>query len=991
MVIHCNRVSSKFKRMFLYILLGMFGLVLHAQTVSVSGVVRDAQGETVPGASVVVRGGAIGTITDQDGRFNLNVPEGSVLVVSFVGFTPREVIVGSERVFNVTIEEDHTQLGDVVVIGYGQVRRGDLTGSVSSVNEREFQRGAVSNPTSLIAGRVAGVQITPHGGRAGEGNRIRIRGGASLNASNDPLIVVDGVPLAAGNISGQTNPLTSINPNDIETMTILKDASATAIYGSRASNGVIIITTKRGTAGQKLQVDVSSVNSIATIARRVDMMSGDEFRDAVRNNPYTSQRYIDMLGDANTDWQDEIFRNAFSSDNNISVSGSLGNIMPYRVSTGFLNQDGILDTDNIKRVTGGFNLSPSLFDNHLNVNMNMRWAYTHSTFGNSGAIGAALSFDPTQPVFGVGSAYDQFNGYWNWTDAGGGMTPQSTRNPVGMLHSRDDQGFAHRIITNVQADYKLHFFPDLRVNVNVGYDFSDSNGEDISQKWATDRLGTGAYREHAQQRQNLLFETYLNYAKQISSAHRIDIMGGYTYQDLKIINKTFPRLDLDKLVELEPAETPSTPRNTLISFFGRLNYNLLERYLLTATLRGDASSRFSKDNRWGVFPSFAFAWRLSEEGFMSGIDVLSNFKLRLGWGITGQQEGIGDYGHIARWSLSEETAQIQMGDNFYYAWRPAAYDNTRKWEETTTSNIGVDWGIFKNRISGSIDLFNKDTKDLFAYVDIPMGSNFINRMDRNIGTMRSRGIEFSIEALPVNTNDLQWRTGFNLTHTQSEITKLSLPGGNPTALVGGISGGIGTTIQANTVGYAPSSFFVFEQIYDPETGMPIEGLYVDRNDDGIFNSSDLYHYKNPAPKVFMGFHTSLDYKNWTLTTALRSNLGNYVYNNSASNRGSYAFVLNPNDHLTNAVVDIKNTNFYTRQLMSNYYVSNASFLKMDFIQVQYDFGQVAGMFNLRVNATVQNVFTVTKYEGVNPEIGNGIDNNFYPVPRTFSVGINMNF
>ena len=984
-------LGKRFQRACMLLVGLLISLNVSAQNLrSISGTVVDDTGEPAIGASVTEKGTARGTVTDMNGKFELSIGEDAVLLISYIGYSTQEIPVGNQTNFKIVLKENTQLLSELVVIGYGTMKKSDLTGSITAIGEKDFQKGLVTNSSSLITGKVAGVQITSNGGRAGDGNRIRIRGGASLNASNDPLIVVDGVPLDNASINGQTNPLASINPNDIESMNILKDASATAIYGSRASNGVIIITTKKGTAGQALKVNLSSQNSIATIAKRVDVLSADEFREIVKNNPYTSQKYVDYLGNATTDWQDEIFRNAFTTDNNLSVSGSVKDVLPYRVSVGFISQDGILDTDNMKRTTASLNLNPSLFDKHLNINVNLKGTYTHSRFGNGDAIGAAIRMDPTQPVYGEGAEFEKYNGYWNWLSSDGTFNSMATKNPVALLHSKDDQANVYRSIGNIQFDYKLHFLPDLRANVNMGYDLSQGKGETYIQKWSLERFGTGSFSQFEQKKQNLLFESYLNYTKQINPANRLEVMGGYTYQDFKVTNKTFPLLDLDRQNELSPAGIPAAPRNTLLSFYGRLNYNLLEKYLLTATVRRDGSSRFGKENRWGTFPSVALAWRINEEDFLKNVEAISNLKLRLGWGITGQQEGIGDFEHIARYALSEETAQVQLGDTFYPAWRPAGYDPARKWEQTTTGNIVLDWGFFNNRLSGSIDLFNKDTKDLLAEIDIPMGSNFINRIVKNIGTMYAKGVEFSVNAVPVDSKDLRWELGFNVTTTKTKITNLSLPGGNPTTLVGDISGGTGSRAQAHTVGHAPSSFFVYEQVYDA-SGKPIEGLFVDRNGDGKVDANDKYHHKTPEPLVFMGFNTSLNYKQWTFATALRSNIGNYVYNNAYSDNGNYSLVLNTNNYLQNSVRDIKNTGFFTQQLMSDYYIQNASFLKMDYFQVMYDFGTIAKNMGLRANATVQNVFTVTKYKGIDPEIAGGIDRNFYPSPRTFSIGLNLSF
>ena len=997
MAIHYSRVSNKFKRMFCCILLGMFGLVLHAQTVSVSGVVRDAQGETVPGASVVVRGTSIGTTTDYEGNFRLDVPEGSTVVISFVGLMSKEIDVGSQRFFEVVLEEDRMLMNEVVVVGYGTMRRSDLTGSITTIGERDFQRGVVANPTSLITGKVAGVQVTSTGGRAGGGNQIRIRGGASLNAGNDPLIVIDGVPVDNGGISGLTNAFSSINPNDIETMNVLKDASATAIYGSRASNGVIIITTKKGTAGQKLRIDVSTQNSIATVANRVEVLSASEFRNVVTtqaNARYDANRaaqYIDFLGNANTDWQKEIYRNAFTTDNNISVSGST-KISPYRVSAGFISQDGILDTDNMKRVTAAVSLSPVFFDSHLSVNVNLKGTYTKSRFGNDGAIGAALRMDPTQHVKADG--FNTFDGYWQWTDGIGGRNTNATSNPVSLLHGRDDQADVLRSIGNIQLDYKFHFLPELRANLNMGYDVSQGKGKDIVHPWSPANHPTGRRKDFEQNKTNQLFEFYLNYTNQFNAAHRLEVMAGYTWQDWKIDDPPFPVYHFDGVTIREEAGLHTPPHNRLISVYSRLNYNLLEKYLVTVTVRRDGSSRFSASNRWGTFPSAALAWRVSEENFLKNVNAISNLKLRLGWGVTGQQD-IDDFGWLPVYELSELTAQVQFGDRFYQGWRPNGYDSNRKWEQTTTQNIGLDWSIVRNRVYGSIDVYQKRTTDLLNDVPLPAGSNFTPFIVRNIGTMDNWGVENNIGAVAINNGDIHWEIGLNFTYNKTKITKLSLNDGPESdykgAMVGGISGGTGNTLQIHRVGYAPFSFYVFKQLYD-ESGAPLEGIYEDLNKDGRINDQDLYIYKKPAPDWYFGFNTAFTFRQITVATALRANIGNYVYNNVNSDMGNFSQTLNPNDFLMNNVKNGLKSNFFNRQLLSDYYIHNASFVKMDYIQASYDFGNIfAGKVNFRANATIQNVFTITKYDGIDPETTQGRDGNFYPIPRTFTVGLHISF
>ena len=968
-------------------------------TKSISGTVTDETGEPAVGASVSVKGTINGTVADSDGKFQLTVAENAVLVISYVGYTTQEAPVAGKSILNIVLKEDAQLLSEVVVIGYGTMKKGDLTGSITAIGEKDFQKGIVTNPTSLITGKVAGVQITSTGGRAGSGNQIRIRGGASLNASNDPLIVVDGVPLDNGGISGMTNPLSTINPNDIESMNVLKDASATAIYGSRASNGVIIITTKKGVAGQKVKIDVSSQNSIATIARRVEVLPADQFREVVtaqayaRYNEDRAAQYISYLGTANTDWQDEIFRNAFTTDNNLSVSGAAG-ILPYRVSAGYISQDGILDTDNMKRSTLSINLSPTFFDKHLSVNVNLKGTYSKSRFGNSGAIGAALRMDPTKPV--TANGFENFNGYWQWkAGSTNNLNTMATSNPVSLLHGRDDQSDVYRSIGNVQFDYKFHFLPELRANLNLGYDISQGKGTVVTQPWSPARYPVGERSQYDQKKQNQLLEFYLNYTKQINSANRLEVMAGYTWQDWSTDAKSYPVYEFDGKTVYEEARIVIPPHNRLISFFGRLNYNLLDKYLLTATIRQDGSSRFSPENRWGTFPSVALAWRINEEVFLKDIDVLSNLKLRLGWGITGQQDLNSDFGWLPVYELSDLTAQVQFGDKFYQAWRPNGYDANRKWEQTTTKNIGLDWGFVNNRVYGSIDYYQKHTIDLLNEVPLPAGSNFTPFIVRNIGTMDNWGVESSLGVVAIATKDMRWDFGFNITFNNTKITQLSLNDGPESdykgAMVGGISGGTGNTVQIHKVGYAPRSFYVYRQVYDKD-GKPLEGIYEDINGDGVVNDQDLYLFHKPAPDWYMGFTTSFTYKQFMFATALRSSLGNYVYNNVNSDLGNFSQTLNPNNFLMNNVVNGLNSNFFNRQLLSDYYIQNASFLKMDYFQFGYDFGKICkDRANLRANFTIQNVFTLTKYDGIDPEMTNGIDNNFYPNPRTFSLGLSLNF
>lgn len=981
---------------FLTTMLGMFMTlsVLAQSPINVRGTITDAKGEPIIGASILLQGTSTGVVTDYDGNFSIQAPGNGTLVISYVGYVTQTIAIQNRTNIHVILEEDTELLEEVIVIGYGTAKKTDLTGSIASISEKDFQKGLVTDPASLISGKVAGVQIISNGGRAGGGATIRIRGGASLNASNDPLIVIDGMPVETGSISGSSNALSMINPNDIETMNILKDASATAIYGSRASNGVIIITTKKGQSG-KLNIGLNSQNSIGMVAKRMEVLTADEFRNLVENNPYTRDTYTNMLGTANTDWQKEIYRTAFTTDNNLNISGIVGESFPYRVSVGFMSQDGTLKTDNVKRTTAGINLNPSLLDNHLKINLNLKGTYTQSRFADGGAIGNALRMDPTQPVNADG--FDELNGYWAWMQQSGDINKLATRNPVALLNGRDDRGDVLRSLGNIQLDYMFHFLPDLHANVNLGYDLSVGKGDVITQPWSpafyTKGQPSGERSKYKQENRNLLFEGYLNYTKQLNAANRLEMMGGYSYQDWLTTNHNYPIYYFDGTTEKEkPTFETDKPQHTLISLFARLNYSLLDKYLLTATVRRDGSSRFSQNNRWGTFPSLAFAWRLNEEGFLKEVDALSNLKLRLGWGLTGQQE-IGNYEYIAKYSYSENTARVQFGDKYYNMYRPDGYDSKRRWESTTTSNIALDFGFINNRVNGSIDFYNKETKDLLNNTPLAMGGNFINSITQNIGRMNNKGIETNINFVAIDNREMRWDLGFNFTYNKSEITQLTLNDNNDDyvgAIFGDISGGSGNQAMIHSVGYRPSMFYVYKQLYTSE-GNPIDRGYADMNGDGVINDKDRYRFHSSSPDYYMGFNTSFTYKQWTASTSLRASVGNYIFNNTNFDLGTLGQVMNPNNFLMNSSTDLTKTMFYSPQWVSDYFVENASFLKMDYLSLGYDFGKITNNIDLRLNATVQNVFTWTKYTGIDPEIQGGIDNNFYPNSRTFTLGLNLNF
>lgn len=992
------------KRLMSSVVLLMMSVAALAQNTVTGNVTDSKSGTPVSGATVTLKGTSTAVQTAGDGSFRITVPgKSGTLVISSVGYASQEVTVSGTNAGSVSLVQLNQQLNEVVVVGYGSARKKDLTGAVAVVTAKDFQKGQISTPEQLIAGKVAGVSITSNGGAPGSGSTIRIRGGSSLNASNDPLIVIDGVPLDNAGISGAPNPLALINPNDIESFNILKDASATAIYGSRASNGVIIITTKRGQVG-RTKVNFNTQLSVGTIARTVDVLSADQFRSYVNANGTAAQQAL--MGNASTDWQKEIYQTSLTSEHNLSVSGSCHNA-PYRLSVGYLNQQGILRTDVLERATLAFNYSPRYFNNNLKVDLNIKASQTGARFANRGAIGSAATFDPTQPVY---SGSRRYNGFYEWLDpnATTGLRALAPKNPVGLLEQQNDRTTTKRSIANLVMEYKLPFFPALRANLNVGYDVANAEGGNYINDSAAstyrrfiDAGGIphgGVSSQFRQERRNKLLEFYLGYNRDlVAIKSKIDLIAGYSYNDFLTTNYNFPDRTSDG--RITPGGTPKfpfdKPQYTLISFYGRLNYSLDNKYLLTATVRQDGSSRFSKDNRWGLFPSVALAWKLKEEGFLKNSKTFSDLKLRASYGITGQQDGIGLYDAISYYTLSENSASYQLGNTYYNMYRPNGYSGNRQWEQTATTNIGLDFGLWNNRVTGSLDVYQNETSKLLNEIDQPAGTNFSNKIVANVGTMVNRGIELGLNSDIIKKGDLTVNIGFNATLNRNEITKLTISNdpdfrGNQ---YGGISGGTGTTLFINTVGFPKGSFYVYQQVYDAN-GKPIDGLFEDRNRDGLVNTDDLYQYKNADPQAFFGFTGNVTYKKFNAGFVMRANVGNYVYNNVNSTIGTRNAIFG-NGYLNNAYSDLLNTGFTgttNGYILSDYYIQNASFLRMDNLNFGYSVGKVfRGAAQLRLNANIQNVFVISQYKGIDPEIFGGVDNNFYPRPRTFTIGANFDF
>ena len=998
--------NATFKVLLMFIVGLFLSVNTFAQQIVVKGIVKDTTGEPIIGANVIVKGTTNGTITDFDGNFLLNANKGDIIVISFIGYLTQELPAATS--LNVILKDDTELLDEVVVIGYGSVKKDDLSGSVVAIKAEEMNKGAVTSPQELIMGKVPGLSVSQGDGAPGAGSTIRIRGGASLNASNDPLIVIDGIPVSNDAAPGTPNALATINPNDIETFTVLKDASATAIYGSRASNGVIIIQTKKGTQ-DKIKVSYSGTFTAKDPYKRIETLDAQSFREVMQAQypegtaqSADIQRILNVYPNQSTDWQDAIYQTGLSTDQNIGIAGKAG-FMPFRISLGYNTEKGTLKTSKYERYTGAVNLSPKFFDNHLSVDINVKGTINKNRFADSGAVGAAAFFDPTKPIY---DEENRYNGYWNWGIVQGAQADLATQNPLSLLYDRNNHGTTKRSLGNIQLDYKIHGLEDLHANLNLGYDVAKTTGRNFvnsnSVQSSLDKTFTGLGQGNTWNnlRRNHLLDFYMNYAKNIESIKsNFDIMAGYSWQHFYYANHDItysnPTEDLgakegytydeNERHYIRDDHRRIPYENYLISFFGRLNYNFMDRYLLTATLRRDGSSRFSENNRWGLFPSAALAWTISNEPFMKATEnVLSKLKLRLGYGVTGQQE-IGDYQYITSYSFSTNPNTTYLGTTLL---KPNGYSPDLKWEQTTTYNVAIDFGFLNNRINGSIEYYQKHTKDLLNTISAAAGTNFINLITANVGKMKNKGVEANVNAIAIQSKDFTWEVGYNITWNDSKITKLTTTF-NPDYQ--GIDAG---TNQKHQVGEMPGTFYLYQQVYD-ENGKPIQNAFVDRNNDGQITEADRYlTHKSPMAKVYMGFSSQFSYKKWDLGFNLRANFGNYVYNGVASgnstsnNYGGKGFITNLYNGFQDTGFTLLNT---SEQMASDYFLENASFLKMDNLTLGYSFQNLfAAKLSGRISASVQNVFTISKYSGLDPECG-AIDSNIWPRPRTYTIGLNLNF
>lgn len=1072
--------NSNTVRVSLLALLLSIGMMAFAE---ITGTVVDAMGEPVIGASILEKGTTNGTITDFDGNFSIAAQPNAVLQISYIGFKSQEVSTAGQKVLKVVLHEDNELLEEVVVVGYGTVKKNDATGAVTAIKPDEMNKGLTTTAQDMLQGKVAGVNVVAADGTPGGAASITIRGGASLNASNSPLIVIDGLAMDNNGIQGVANPLSMINPADIESFTVLKDASATAIYGSRASNGVIIITTKKGAKGSKLQISYNGNVSAGVLTNRMEVLTGDQIRGYATALGHTADK-TDMLGSSSTDWQDQIYRTALSTDHNISLMGGVKNKvvdMPYRASIGYTLQNGAIKTSQMQRVTASVNLNPSFLDNHLNFNINAKGMYIYNRF-SAGVVGSGLSMDPTMPVTGQAtdmrgnvlgastSVLNQFfGGYYQRTITPAGYgdpvwthtkNAQTTANPAAALEHKKDCSNAGSFIGNIEADYKIHGLEDLHIHANFGADYSYGKQVTTYPVYSYDNHYYGWDGWSDMSKYNLQFSTYIQYGHDWEDVQQhFDVMAGFEnqyfyrhtagegcgyYQSTNTTKDTNGNPLAGKPYNQYTSEWMTD--NALQSFYGRLNWNGWNQILVTATFRADGSSRFAKKNsqgknaRWGLFPSLAIGWKIKET-FLKNVNEINDLKLRIGYGVTGQQDLGLDYYYLPTYTWTRDDAHAYYpvlnggtsnplyvatdanGNAVYKTARPGVYNTDLTWEKTYTSNIGLDYAFLNNRINGSFDYYHRRTKDLLSSVNVSAGSNFKNQMMGNIGSLYNQGVEFAINAVIIDRKNFKWDFGYNVAWNENKITQLLSDDPDYFVGTGGISSGTGNTIQCHKVGESANSFLVYETKQLTDENGNTRWYVVDRNGDGQINQSDKYIYHNPVAPVTMGLQTKFQFYGFDLGLTMRANIGNYVYNDvlagnlqwvetdkvfqnqnggyhsvlatafncyySDMMRNNQMGVISTEGKIISTAVDSKGQGTFSEWYGSDFFVENASFLRIDNITLGYSFAEpkIQG----RVYVTISNPCVFSKYKGLDPEVSGGIDNNIYPRSMTSVVGVSLNF
>ena len=997
----------------LVLLLGLFLSVGAFAQIDVKGHVKDAQGEPIIGATVRVANTQTATVTDFDGNFILKANQGADITITYIGY--QTATVKAAPSVEVVLQDDATMLENVVVIGYGVARKTDLTGSVTAIKPDEKNHGLITSAQDMIQGKIAGVNVNSSSGEPGAGAQIRIRGGASLNASNNPLIVIDGMPMDNNSTKGMSNPLALVNPNDIESFTVLKDASATAIYGSRGSNGVIIITTKRGRRNQSPQISYNGTLSVSTVAKKLDVMSASDYRNFIKDYYGANSDAYAGLGNADTNWQDEIYHAGISYDHNVSVSGGVGNqkwAMPYRVSVGYTKQEGVLVDSDFKRFTAGFTINPSLLDDHLNLNINAKYAYTKTNPGGQGAIGAATSMDPTRPVWSSDERYKNWGGYWQWTKATADYDPtypytrngDAPSNPVELIKNYHNDKDAHVLLGNFEADYKIHGLEDIRLHINLSGDYSTGGEYTNNDPRSTYGFYYGGSGENTEKKYNVVATGYAQYFKDFAKDNHFDIMAGYEYSRMKYwgdswykdyypatYQKTFDDGTPKAGTINNSTDSYWKGQTVLVSWISRANLTLLDRYLFTFTFRADGSSRFADGHRWGYFPAAAFAWRMKDEPFLKKVDAVSEAKLRLGWGKTGQQDTGMEYYTPAYKMTTNNAYRYPIGpDNSGILFKPEAYNNDLTWETTTTYNVGLDLGFFDQRLTLNVDAYYRKTTDLLCSPTVAAGQNYNNKIMMNVGSLENKGFEIALAGKPIQSKDWFMELGINAAYNKNKVTEINASGRD--MIEAGMSVGMEKDITYHKVGYPANSFWVYQQVYD-EAGRPIQGVYVDRNGDGAIDENDRYFYKTIHAPWTGGFYFKLSYKNWDLGTNFRASLGNYVYNNIVQGKMNTDVLYNASknfyENSTPGITALRWTSY--EYPLTDYLVQNGSFLKCDNITLGYNFKTWDDFLSGRIYASCTNVFTITKYDGLDPEQTSGMESSLYPRGRTFLVGLNLNF
>ena len=997
-------------RMFV-LMLGLFLSVGAFAQINVKGHVKDAQGEPIIGATVRVANTQTATITDFDGDFNLTANQGADIVITYVGYQTTTVKAAPN--LEITLQDDAALLNEIVVIGYGRAKKNDLTGAVTAIKPDELSHGLQTSADDMLSGKVAGLNIVSEGGAPGAGSKIRIRGGSSLSASNDPLYVVDGLQLDPAGISGM-NPLASINPNDIESFTVLKDASATAIYGSRASNGVIIITTKKGRAGQKAKVSYNGNVSISFKKKTLDVFDGPGFQNFVKERfgedspEYALLGYYDENGVkqyANTNWQNEIYRAAISTDHNITVTGGTAN-MPYRVSAGFTNQPGIVKSTYFRRYTGSFNLAPVLFNDHLRLNITGKIMHAQRSWDN-GAVGAAAYMDPTKPIKLNQNMYNKyFNGYFQWSKAASfpndtnweyAFDGNATANPVALVENNGTTSRATTFQGNFGVDYAIHGFEDLHILANLAGNYTKAKEETTNNPYTTSSYYYGWDGWKKNNNYNHIFNIFLQYTKELKKdVHNLDVQVGYEWQRYHAESDNWGYGIIPETASVGAGSHYNEPtgitkwesENRLRSWIGRVNYTLLNRYLLTFTMRADGSSRFAKGHEWGYFPAAALAWRIKEEPFLRDNEAINDLKLRLTYGKTGQQNIGYDFYYIPAFTANYNHAYYPLFGNGQTV-RPGVYNTDLTWEKTTTYDVGLDISFLDSRVSLTADWYYRKTTDLINNIYVPAGANFGAQTVGNIGKLHNVGVEFMATLRPIVSKNLNWEVTYNFTYNKNNIDDLA------SDLIEYGNVGLSKNGQAYQTGHSSSSFYVYRQVYD-QNGKIVPHTFVDRNGNGVLDSDDKYFYYHADPDVTMGLGSKVTYKNWDFSFNSRASFGNHVFN--ANINGVYISSaglgsnLNFMHNIPTLALNYGLTDASEAQPISDCWVQNASFFKLDNVTVGYSFQKLLGKnISGRVYATAQNIFTITKYDGLDPEIQNGIESSIYPRPFTTILGLNLNF